>query len=269
MSHPKRHYYVINLPKCQDRKERITKRLKHHGVYDQTTFIEAVDKESGLLDWFQDGLTYSFISTRPEHACFLSHLKAIRTFALDPNVDEAIILEDDAMLHNNFKERLEYVLARRGEAPLLMLFFLAAAWDGVQKAPSDITGTEIPSPPHLFTIQEKIYGAVGYWMTKDYAWQCLSRLDRPLRYFGELFVTSELITRLSGGYFVSPPLIVEEAVYSTLRQGNDLNVHRDYCAAFGYENYSAADEGDIKAIWKPLGYNPLNEQPKEEGASKL
>ena len=252
-------YYVINLPRCTDRKERILRRLHHHKIVDVTTFVDAVDRESPLLDWFEDGLLYPYRSTRPEHACFLSHIKALRAFVADPNVEEAIILEDDAMLHNDFQNRLDYVLARKGNAEIVMLCFLAASWDGVKKITDEelSPGSSIDNPPEFFGIAPKIFGAVGYWINKEYAYLCLARLDKSLRQISETFVTSELITRLSNGYFVSPPLIIEEAVYSTLRQGNDLDVHRKFFSHFGLENYSSAEERDIKDLWKPVGYNPL------------
>lgn len=243
------HYYVINLPRCTDRKERLTSRLQHHGLLDQATFIQAIDKDSPILNWFEQGCVTNYTSTRPEHACFLSHIKALRTFVLDKDVDEAIILEDDAMLHNNFQQRLDLVLKEKKNVPLIMLCFLAASWDGVNKLNTVTTETGDIS---FFSITPKIYGAQGYWINKEYARLCLTRLDKSLRLIPEPFVTSELITRQSNGNFISPPLLIEEGVYSTLRQGNDLNVHRGFFSSFGLDNYTAAD-GDIKAIWQPVG----------------
>lgn len=256
-AHPHLHYYVINLPECADRKERLIRRLKHHQIEDKTQFITAISYKSPLLNWFESGLTYPRRSSRPEHACFLSHLKALRAFVDDPLAQEAIILEDDAMLHNNFHEYLSFVLKHKGKAQLIMLSFLAASWDGVKEIPVEERTQEEKNYPYLCTITPKIFGAVAYWIDKDYARLCLSRFDLPLRYIPETFVTSELITRLGRGFFVAPPLVAEEAVYSTLRQGNDLEVHRNFYAHYGIENYSQAEEEDIKTIWKPIGYNPL------------
>jgi GR25 family glycosyltransferase involved in LPS biosynthesis len=248
-------YYVINLPQCQDRKERLERRLRHHGLLEKSLFIEAIHKDSPLLDWFQEGIIPGYYrSSRSEHACFLSHLKALRAFVDDPHATEAIILEDDAMFHNNFLERLEYVLEKKGSAPLLMLCFIAASWKDVKKV---VIPNGDESRPSFYTITPKIFGAQAYWISKDYARLSLKRLDRRLRYLGENFVTSELITRLSQGYFVSPPLVIEEGVYSTLRQGNDLDIHRRFFSSFGLENYLGAEEEDIKSQWKPTGYNPL------------
>lgn len=267
-SRRKLHYYVINLPRCTDRKERILHRLHHHNIADVTTFIDAVDRESPLLDWFQDGIDPGcpYKSSRSEHACFLSHIKALRAFVADPNAEEAIILEDDAMFHNDFQRRLDYVLTRKGDAEMVMLCFLAASWEGVKKIPDEelSPAPHLDNPPEFFSIAPKIFGAVGYWISKSYAHLCLARLDRSLRHISENFVTSELITRLSNGYFVSPPLIIEEAVYSTLRQGNDLNVHRTFFSNFGLQNYSSAEKEDIKNLWKPIGYNPLDQSKDQE-----
>ena len=195
--------------------------------------------------------------------------QSITIFVADPKVEEAIILEDDAMLHNDFQSRLDYVLARKGNPEMVMLCYLAASWDGVKKITDEelSPGSFINDPPEFFSITPKIFGAQGYWISKAYAHLCLARLDRSLRQINETFVTSELITRLSNGYFVSPPLIIEEAVYSTLRQGNDLDVHRKFYSHFGLENYSSAEEDDIKNLWKPIGYNPLD-LPKEPEITK-
>lgn len=261
MASSRLHYYVINLPQCYDRKDRLTHRLKYHDILEATTFIDAVDRKSPLVEWFEEGITHPYRSSRSEHACFLSHIKALRAFVADPNVDEAIIMEDDAMLHNDFKNHLNHILSRKPKADLIMLSYLAASWDGVFKVPDDqLLPSEkyLANPPEFFTITPKIFNALGYWLNKDYAYYCLARLDKSLRQISEDFVTSELITRLSGGFFISPPLIIEEGVYSTLRQGDDLAVHRKFYAHFGIENYSNAELVQIQDIWKPIGYNPLD-----------
>ena len=252
--HPQLRYYVINLPQCSDRKERLLHRLDYHKIIDKTKFITGLDKNSPLLNWFEAGVIHPYTSTREEHACFLSHIKALRAFVDDPDAKEAIILEDDAMFHNNFIKQLDYVLDWTSGVNLIMLCFLANTWEGTRK----VTEEKIEDFPEFYTIGPKIFGAQGYWLSKDYAEVCLSRLDRPLRHISEKFITSELITRLSGGYFVKPPLLIEEGVYSTLRKEKYLDIQRKYFDTFGIDNYTAAEPVEIKSIWKPIGFNPID-----------
>lgn len=241
------HYYVINLARCGDRKERITRRLKHHGLLDRTKFIEAFDKTSPYLEWFETGNYLPKTSCRAEHACFLSHIKALRAFVKD-DVPEGIILEDDAMPRNDFPQVMNSILEGLGSRKpnLLMLCHLVAAWDGIKQV-------DVIDKYHVSTISPRVFGAQAYWITREYAQLCLQRLDKSLRNIPDNFVTSELITRMSNGYFITPPLVVEEGVYSTLRVGGDLNVHRNYFSSFGLENYTIAEEGEIKTLWQPVG----------------
>lgn len=244
-------YYVIGLAACADRRSRLVRRLVHHGLMDRTTFLDAIPVASPVIDWFESGVaTGDKRSNRGEHACFLTHLKALRAF-VDSGASSGIILEDDAMLRNDFSSRLESIHPWM-DLPLIMLTYMTSTWTGISKihptvAPSNHTSSE------MFTITPTVFGAVGYWIRRDYAQTCLDRLDRPLRFISDPFVTSELITRLSGGGFVSPPLVIEEAVYSTLRQGNDLQVHRRYFSHFGFDNYSAGDDHDVTKLWVELG----------------
>lgn len=252
----KLHFYVINLPKCQDRKERMIKRLTHHNFLDKTTFIEAIDQNSPLVEWIQTGVSVPFTSRKCEHACFLSHLKALRAFVSNPDVDEAIILEDDVMFHNDFENRLSLVLNSRNGAELIMLCYLNFAND-YRVCHKIYNPSEPDKPLSLCTIIEYIFGAQAYWITKKYAAEILVKLDQNIGHLGETFVTSELITRLSGGYFVAPPLAIEDTVYSTLRMNDEINRHREFFRNFGMENYNKGDDVDPREIWKPVGYNPL------------
>lgn len=248
-------YYVINLPHSEDRKERITRRLEYHNILNKTTFISAIDgkEKSELMAWFEQGSTHKK-STRPEHACFLSHLKALRSF-LSSDQQEAIILEDDAVLCNNFTSRLNNVLQVKQklevQPKLILLCYLISSWEGVKCLTGSNNNTQLEDPEEerLCNITRSTYGGVAYWITRDYAQRCLNSLDKPLRLIPEDFVTSELITRMSGGCFATPPLVIEESVYSTLRKGNDLNVHRKFFSGFGLNNYSQGDGMSVQNLW--------------------
>ena len=232
--------FVINLESGSDRRERITKRLEFHGVLRDTTFVNAYTPHDPLVKSYSAGCDKR--SEIQEHACFLSHLKALRTF-VDSKELQGVILEDDAMLHNYFFARFHRVqkYIERG-IQLIMLCHINRTWDG-------LTLRENIGDLSVYDIAETTFGAQAYWITREYALLCLSKLDKPIRDIPERFVTSELITRMSNGIFLNPPLVVEEAVYSNLRRGDDLNIHRRYMGYYDYENYSNAEEIPIKELW--------------------
>ena len=241
-------YYVINLPKSTDRRERFTKRLVHHKIIDQSVFIEAVDKSSPLIDWFEQGCSFERQSTRPEHACFLSHLKAIRTFLLDPEATQAVIFEDDAMLHNDFKEKLNYVLTHKAGLPLIMLCFFFCGPTGVQILPLG----DDPNRRFL-TVGPLIYGTQSYWISKQYAAECIQKLDKPLLHLPFNRITSEIITQLSRGAYISPPIVIEESINSNIQPDGQMSNHRNYYSQFGIENYNASDDINIRDLWDDDG----------------
>lgn len=250
MSHPGLKYYVVNLPRCTDRKERISKRLSYHGILDKTTFVDAIDKSSPLIDWFEKSAGPVYVSTRAEHACFLSHLKAIKTFLNDPNSTEGIIFEDDAMPHNNFIEKLNYILEIKRDAPLVMLCSYISGTQGMREIR---LGND--NNIKFFTIGPMTYGCQAYWISKKYAQECVNKFDRPLRYISHPRITSEIITQHSLGFGFFPLLVIEEAVYSNIQPEGQMESHRKYYKQFGIQNYSIAEDLDISLLWEKEAKN--------------
>jgi glycosyl transferase family 25 len=106
------HIYVINLDGSTDRWNNISSQLNHLGLQYQR--IAAVNGRSITLD----GIVHYEKCHRQmgrdiqpgEVGCFLSHLKALRVF-LETNDDFAVILEDDARLHDTFKDDLKAIIS--------------------------------------------------------------------------------------------------------------------------------------------------------------
>ena|SRR5437868_8461939 len=209
--------YVVSLPQAQARRDRLTARLQHHNLDKQTIWVDAIYKTSPLIDWINLGAPQR--ERRGEWGCFLSHLKAIRQFVASDNAT-AIILEDDAMLHNDFSKMFSQLMQENpagNELIMLCTFNMNPA-------------NAQPVAPHLYTIHDLSMGAQGYWLTRQYAARCLEMFDRAPHLISNPWVTSELITITSGGLFAEPPLIIEEAVHSYLQLGDCLQYHRDYFA---------------------------------------
>lgn len=101
--------YVINLDRSKERLSRITDRFAQVGL----TFerISAVDgrhiTDSSLLDYdyIRNRFNYGRKLTNGEIACYASHLRALRKF-LNSDENYCLILEDDAVVDNNFSREL-------------------------------------------------------------------------------------------------------------------------------------------------------------------
>ena len=111
------HIFVINLKRCSNKKEKMNLRL--NGL-DFTT-IEAVDGrdlnmeklkklDCNILKEWRDPWSGRNI-TWGEVGCTLSHCNIYQK-CLTENIDNAIILEDDVLLKDNFQKRLETLFER-------------------------------------------------------------------------------------------------------------------------------------------------------------
>jgi len=93
--------FVINLERRPQRLAHIRAQLEARGL--PFTRIDAVDGQS------QKDIGYPAqhpTLTKPEFACYLSHLKAFRAF-LETDAPRCLILEDDAVLAKNIAEVLD------------------------------------------------------------------------------------------------------------------------------------------------------------------
>ena len=95
--------FLINLDRSSDRLERFSKRATELSI--TCTRISAVDaeklSESEMSSSGRGGYFRGLV--RGEIACYKSHIKALRTF-LESEVEYGVILEDDAVLSQDFNE---------------------------------------------------------------------------------------------------------------------------------------------------------------------
>ena len=105
-------YLCINLPQAETRRQAITAQAQKLGLDIQ--FVEAVagrDLPADVpeYDRAERRKRYHYDLTPNEIACALSHRKALQTF-LDSAADYAVIMEDDALLAENFNEGIREVI---------------------------------------------------------------------------------------------------------------------------------------------------------------
>lgn len=239
------HIYCINLKASTNRHSRMATRFAHHGLDQVVTFIEAIPRESPLIDYYSQDLTCPAYGERKWHgelACYASHLKAIRQFLHDGG-EMAIICEDDILLANNFLERYAKTMTNLPNKTSLVTFcymmngYGGCYWSGLQ-----------PEKKNLLTIDPvNTWGAQMYWLTKDYAIQVLSTYDKPFKDVKNELRTSEVIIRESKGYMAWPPLVVEDGIDSD-REPDDLPYHLPHFKYWKYENYNSSEKEHISPL---------------------
>lgn len=233
--------FCVNLKKSDGRRERMTRRFRNCNMIDRVTFVEAIDSSDPIIDQHAVGITENSddLIWRKTMGCFLGHLKAVRTFleTTDETVDGAIICEDDILLHNNFDKRFLEAWNNLDESPTLILFgYMMSSWENANfRGKNRDLG-------NLVKITKFTWGAQAYWISRAYAKEALERYTRPFKELNEkdILKSSEVIIRCSEGYFVYPPIVIEDGIDSD-RAPNDLPAHRKHFEQWGYSNFSACD----------------------------
>ena len=103
-------YLAINLPRAAERRESLTRQAERLGIrIDMVPAVAGTELPEDTTTCGYDKITrrkaFSNDLLPNEIACALSHRKALRTF-LDSGADYAVVLEDDALLSENFNEGL-------------------------------------------------------------------------------------------------------------------------------------------------------------------
>lgn len=232
--------YCINLKKSVDRRNRMETRLKNCNLFDKTTFITGVSRDSSLIDYYHQYAKpeYSNLTKwKSEMGCIASHLKAIRTFLEDEErPEECLICEDDIMFRNNFVE--EYNKVRSNFLPdtsFVALSYMICSWNGFIWSGKD------PTKKNICTVNEKeIWGLQLYWISREYAIEVLTKYDKPYINNGIYPHVSEVIVRDPRGFIAYPVLAIEECLDSE-RDPGDMPFHIDKFSKWGKENFTDYD----------------------------
>jgi GR25 family glycosyltransferase involved in LPS biosynthesis len=256
--------YCINLKTSVDRRRRMLHRFLYYQLLDRAKFIEAVPRDSPLIDYYHQGVTQQYPDTRKwrsEMACFASHLKAIRTF-LEDGGDEALICEDDILLRNQFPQ--EYLKVRANfpdEAPLVSLSYMIVKWEGYTWAGKN------PNLKNL-CVMNPVYtwGGQLYWISQKYAITALTNFDKPYRHL-KCQHTGEEILRHSKGYICYPLLAIEEGIDSE-RAPEDIPYHHRHFSSWGYSNFEKAEKDHVAPFSGKCGSNAPSNTPEKSETKK-
>lgn len=238
--------FCINLRDSTDRRKRMEHRFKVAGLENKVTFINAIRRDSPLIEYYHNLVIQQYPDTRKwrsEMACFASHLKAIRTF-LEEGGEEALICEDDIMLRNDFVNLWPaYRQNFPDNCPLVTFSYMIEKWEGYH-----FTGKN-PNLKNILTLDPKnTWGAQLYWISKDWAIKALLAYDKPYRFLNCQH-TSEVILRYSNGYLAYPPMAIEEGIDSE-RAPEDMPFHHNHFGQWGYKNFNLGEIEDISPLAK-------------------
>jgi GR25 family glycosyltransferase involved in LPS biosynthesis/glycosyltransferase involved in cell wall biosynthesis len=243
--------YCINLVDSVERRARMEQRFAAQSLGDRVHFVTAIDRSSELVDRHLERTGVSSVSDhrRAELGCLLSHARAMRTFLTETpdSVGAAIVMEDDVLLHREWHPRLEAVLGNvPAEAPVCALGHLVDAWPQATWAGIDASERNL-----VPMVLGRMWGCQAYWMTREHARAALEQFENApvqdfLTEFGESFVAEFLVWR-PAGYVARPPLVVEDALTSTIRE--DLMFREPGYKVWGVRNYLSTDED--KAQFEP------------------
>ena len=118
-------FYYINPDCSTERRAAAEKQAAGHGInLQRIAAVNESDLTPEILESFhkaqQQGGCRTELS-KSEHACVQSHLKALRQF-LTTNSPYAVILEDNFVLHPNFKDGIEWLTHKTHGWKALMLY---------------------------------------------------------------------------------------------------------------------------------------------------
>ena len=264
--------YCINVRSSTDRRKRMVNRFKVAGIEEKVTFIDAIPYNSSLIDYYA-----GYNNNKLEHdkvkrnviSCKASHIKAIRQFLsespstyYDENnsstknnniVDNyAIICEDDIMLSNDFLNRYNETIQNLPDnTPLICLSYLLWQYEGIKWAGKNI------NIENICTMGPDVWGTQMYMISRAYAIEVIEKYDKTNYVLKSIksdhILTSELITRKSGGYIAYPPLAIEDCIYSSIAYvDHTKSNHMQALKFFGYENYNKGELDDASPLSKKI-----------------
>lgn len=215
--------FVVTHPTVVSRNENMERRLSYFNLLDRTHFIYGEDKNSKLVEHY----SYEGNKEYGPIACLLGHIKALKEF-VKTETPYACILEDDVLLHNNFKERLDTIHMDE-DIELIQLFTMSENEGKTRRG---------------------IYGTQGYIIRREYAISCLHKYDKPLAYWDkDTFQSSEAIVMYSNGIILSEnPLVIEDMSSSTIgntdfaREHQNIYDHIVPVYKNGLHNYMMCDD---------------------------
>ncbi len=181
--------YIINLDRSQDRWTKILKQCKKENINYHR--IEAIDGQK------IDSNDYDSVLHKKDMkintiACFLSHLKSLKTF-LESNKEYCVILEDDVIIQKDFNQKIKNIfqeLKEKNQKQIDLIFLGGTRVCGIRYTKSLMKPTQINENCNA--------GTFAYLLSRNGATIILQKMiedgiykmfDHQLRdYFGSLKV---------------------------------------------------------------------------------
>jgi len=236
--------YVISLKSKTDRRKKIERRLNFQNC--EFEFVDAVTPESDYVKKLGEGSDLkatrlganSKCTVELEYSCFASHLLALKRI-IDSG-KSGVILEDDALLRNDFKSKLEIMIPEWEfkNIPLVMLYSEALFNESYPDGLHDIKNN---------------WCATGYWCSCDYAKLAYSKFNIPFIKINGIR-SSECITMTSEGKFILPQLVLEDPINISSLRDQETNVflrkyHTMFSKSLDLSLYTHAETNTYKDLF--------------------
>jgi GR25 family glycosyltransferase involved in LPS biosynthesis len=208
--------FIVTLNGNTERQDRLKNRLIYFNLVNNTTFVFGYKADTELVKFY----SYKTPEQSKIVSCTLNHFLCLRKF-VETKEEYAMILEDDAIFHVDFINKVNELLKNPPKNLLLLGFTHGTEY---HKSLSPIIG--------LNPITYWTGGCVAYIISRNYANKVLTLFDHPgINYLDTEKNTSEVISCYSEGSYINPPIILEEAVSSVV--GHNTTTHllwfRFYC----------------------------------------
>lgn len=221
--------YLINLDRAKDRLAYMDAQLGALGIaYERVAGIDG-KALSPPIDGF-DPVGYRRLHGRKFHAgevgCYLSHMKAIRTFLASDNA-YGLILEDDAKLPPDLFHVLETGIAHGSDWDLLRLSTVNTGWR--------VPYRRFDATRHLAIALTRDKGAGAYLINRRCATRFLDVLD-PMRLAWDIAFDLEFFHGLKAAFVIPPPVDQNTGKETQIQQftpGSKLPATR-YLTVFPY-----------------------------------
>ncbi|MFH7564603.1 glycosyltransferase family 25 protein [Oceanimonas smirnovii] len=218
------HVYVISLPRHHERRTLISNQLNRLGFnFDFVDGVDGTKLDSDILEktdlnFCQKKFGHSMNNS--EIGCALSHIKVYEKI-IENNLNNAIILEDDAFLLSSLPNVLKAALKKRPDFELLYLFHgKAKSWPVKHKLPDGYKLARYRYPSK--NSKRCIIGAVGYVLSQSGAKRLLE-LANPIRMPAD-YLTGYLQWHRLKTYGIEPNCIDTGHLDTTI-PGRDYGVH--------------------------------------------
>lgn len=224
--------FVVTIKSSNNhRVQRLQNRLKYFNLDSNSTFVYGYLKDSELVKYY----SYKNLNESSVISCTMNHFLCIKKF-LETKKEYGMILEDDAVLHIDFVNKINELLKILINNILLLSFTHGTEYH-----------KQINPAIGLNDITHWTCGAMGYIITRDYAIKVLHMFDKPgINDLQPDKNTSEVITTYSNGKYVNPPLIIEEGLSSLLN--HDVNTHLNWMKEYANYNDFMIPTEDIDII---------------------